>query len=658
MTTIQDYFEQARQIKASSLPPALKEGFEFVKELTENYSTWDYYHADKDIKKTVDNYLVKFSAFWDKQNRDKQQNNKKDEEQKARELAKGLIRAYVRQGASVEHLKQSFLGSAGDEGMADIRGGKINVTRIAKKAVAYAFPLVSIYNEVAEEAPAKKTAAKPAPVPAPAPAPKRVAAGTKAAKELAIRLLSPFVLRGDAVRSMGVGKLSGSNAQNTVYLDAPKDIVEVSVLGGKKVNVVFSLKALCNEIREANTEKVELVSDSVRFIKRYALLHGRQKTDTQILAFINSLQKAILERRIRKTDPYAKEINYIQDTLVKVYNKMQPGVADLFKVKGDVLEAFRTIGGSQQQRLSVAYIKRYIGMQGKGIDKEKAEQLFRLIKGAMEQHKVNANDPYKNKLKDVLDALKHFIDNAKPHDTLAIHEAVLNGINEALDGCCSACEQHKPCTGGKGLNGIGVPDSGAVQQPGWEQGGNPILNSMDFASFRFATLGFKGKWKDFIGDPAPGFTAMISAQPKMGKSYLCAEFAGYLARNHGKTLFVAAEEKLGSTLQKKIESVQHSELDVTAALPDDLSPYEFIILDSVTRLGLQTEDLRRLKALYPDKSFIYVYQVTKDGKFRGTNDAAHDVDVVIRIPERGKAVQFGRYNQGGEMDIFDMPLAA
>jgi hypothetical protein len=28
------------------------------------------------------------------------------------------------------------------------------------------------------------------------------------------------------------------------------------------------------------------------------------------------------------------------------------------------------------------------------------------------------------------------------------------------------------------------------------------------------------------------------------------------------------------------------------------------------------------------------------------------VDVVIEIPEKGKAVQFGRYNQGGEMDIF------
>jgi hypothetical protein len=39
-----------------------------------------------------------------------------------------------------------------------------------------------------------------------------------------------------------------------------------------------------------------------------------------------------------------------------------------------------------------------------------------------------------------------------------------------------------------------------------------------------------GKWKELIGDPSVGFTAMVFGKPKMGKSYLCIEFAGYLAR--------------------------------------------------------------------------------------------------------------------------------
>lgn len=68
---------------------------------------------------------------------------------------------------------------------------------------------------------------------------------------------------------------------------------------------------------------------------------------------------------------------------------------------------------------------------------------------------------------------------------------------------------------------------------------------------------------------------------------------------------------------------------------------------------MKPEDLRSLKEKYPDKSFVYVFQTTKTGNFRGANTFQHDVDIVIEIPQRGKAVQFGRFNQGGEIQIFD-----
>lgn len=80
-----------------------------------------------------------------------------------------------------------------------------------------------------------------------------------------------------------------------------------------------------------------------------------------------------------------------------------------------------------------------------------------------------------------------------------------------------------------------------------------VMSSTDFTNLQFNTIGFKDKWLDFIGDPAPGFTAMVFGMPKMGKSYLCVDFAGYLARNHGKVLYVAKEEKLDKTLQDKLK---------------------------------------------------------------------------------------------------------
>ena len=108
------------------------------------------------------------------------------------------------------------------------------------------------------------------------------------------------------------------------------------------------------------------------------------------------------------------------------------------------------------------------------------------------------------------------------------------------------------------------------------------------------------------------------------------------------------------TLQKKLNDnhVKHPNLYMASVLPENLSAYDFIFLDSVNRLGFTSEDLNRLKAANPAKSFVFIFQSTKNGNFRGENSFQHDVDVVIEVPEKGKAVQMGRFNQGGEMPIF------
>jgi hypothetical protein len=180
------------------------------------------------------------------------------------------------------------------------------------------------------------------------------------------------------------------------------------------------------------------------------------------------------------------------------------------------------------------------------------------------------------------------------------------------------------------------------------------MNSTDFVNLQFNSLGFKDKWLAFIGDPSAGFTAMVFGMPKFGKSYLCLDFAGYLARNHGRVLYVAKEEKLDKTLQDKLKdkNVAHPNLVVADAIPNDLSTYEFVFLDSVNKLRLTPEDLEKLKTDNKEKSFIYILQATIGRQFKGNNEFQRDVDIVIDVPEIGKAVQHGRFNQGGEMDIF------
>ena len=366
----------------------------------------------------------------------------------------------------------------------------------------------------------------------------------------------------------------------------------------------------------------ERIPDELRFIKRFLNLNGKTKLKEDILRFINSLQKAIVEKKIRKSSPYAEQVKFIQGRLIETYNTMKAKIK--IELKPETFDAMKKLTGEEKVMPSINFIKRYIGMNGKPGMKQKAKQLLEQINKAYEKGKITDSDSYIVEMHELKKNLKSFIITAS-QKTLKIEEATLNGLEGVLGCTCTE------------LNGI--PD---------------VMNSMDFANMKFDTIGLQGKWLELIGDPSGNFTAMVYGKPKMGKSYLCIDFAGYLARNHGKVLYVAKEEGLDYTLQMKLNDkhVKHPNLYVASLLPDDLSLYNFIFIDSVNRLGLKPEDLNRLRAANPSRSFIFIFQSTKEGKFRGENSFQHDVDVVIEVPEKGKAVQMGRFNQGGEIAIF------
>ena len=372
------------------------------------------------------------------------------------------------------------------------------------------------------------------------------------------------------------------------------------------------------------TEKFD---EEIKLIKRFVNLNEKQKTQEDIIRFINALQKAIVERKVRKTSTYAKEIEYIQNDLIMVYNRMASKTT--FYIPDEKLAHLESIIGGEKIYPSIQYIKKFLNLVGKKGIKQKATELAKLMANAVAKKKVLPSDKYADKMNDAFKRLHSFIDNPT-QKTIELEVQELNGLQGIVNGC--------NCTSLSGVDGS-LP---------------VVMNSMEFANLEFNTIGLIGKWKNLIGDPSPNFTAMVFGKPKMGKSYLCIDFAGYMARHHGNVLYVAKEEGLDFTLQKKLndKEVKHPNLFVASNLPTDLTPYDFIFLDSVNKLGLQPEDLTALKRKYPTKSFIYIFQTTKEGNFRGANSFQHDVDVVIEIPERGKAVQFGRFNQGGEMGIF------
>ena len=70
-----------------------------------------------------------------------------------------------------------------------------------------------------------------------------------------------------------------------------------------------------------------------------------------------------------------------------------------------------------------------------------------------------------------------------------------------------------------------------------------------------------------------------------------------------------------------------------------------------TFANITVDEMEELKELNPTTSFVTVKQVTKDGKFRGSQEYAHNCDIIVEIIE-GIAYQKGRYNPQSEMEVF------
>ena len=401
----------------------------------------------------------------------------------------------------------------------------------------------------------------------------------------------------------------------------PKSVSAKPAPAPKKTPV----KKAAAEKEEYKSQGVEHIDTDVQFIKRYAAMHGKVKSQAQILTLLHSLQKAIVERRIGKLSPYAEEVETMQQQLISCYEKM--GDMAEIKIDSKSLKRYLEIAHSQEGLLSVALLKAYIALNGKRDVKDKAERLFRRIKKSVDQGKITKSDKYADKLNEAYQTLKSYIDG----DTamLNINKAQLNGLMGLLGEDLFA--QKKSLNGHDEENGM-------------------IVSSGELLAMDFQTIGLKGKYRELIGDPSVGFTAMVYGLPKSGKSTMCLDFANYLASQHGKVLYCAIEEGFGYTLKEKIERLKahHSNLYITDRVPENLNDFQFVFIDSVSKAGMDVNAIDQLRKMHPDTSFIFIYHTTKEGNFKGVNEHAHEVDVIIQV-EKGKASSTGRFSAGGEV---------
>jgi hypothetical protein len=375
--------------------------------------------------------------------------------------------------------------------------------------------------------------------------------------------------------------------------------------------------------KEEITVPIEHFTLEETFLKRYLLLNEKVKTKNQVLNFIKALQKAITEKKIRKTSKYAEIITNIQNNLVSTYNSL-PDKAEEIKINIDpkrVAQLQKLVGG-KKIRLSVMYIKRFIGLYGR-ITIEKAERLLNLINKAIESGKIEKGDPYIERTRFVKKALEKYIKSG----LLQLKDSEL-----------------------RGLAGIAGVKNTKLSKPSQIFKDTDFVSSMDLKGVQFSYMGFTGIWKKIIGDPENPFHVMIYGAGGKGKSTFAVKFAKYLSNDLGlKTLIVADEEKVSGKLKEKLSlfNAYNPNLFLTGKLPGSMKDLDIVFIDSVTSIGMEPEELESLQKKYPQCSFVYILQTNKQGKFYGKKKWEHLCDAMIRFEDGTVNVEKNRFGKVG-----------
>lgn len=352
---------------------------------------------------------------------------------------------------------------------------------------------------------------------------------------------------------------------------------------------------------------------ALSFIKRYVELDGKTVSEAEVFELLSSIQKAILDKRISKTDPHAGTISHIQSQLIKLYKSMGKtavvSIADVDKYKG----------------LGIwPIVTNYIA--GKAIEKAISSSV-KVIKKEIKK------EPIKKR--------RH-----------------VSGL-----GCTGVCTCPKPVQGYSGLGSIlqqpiaQLPITVATAQLQPES--NPGRMSVNQAiATKYDLLNLDGDWLNLIGEACKPTSFFIYGPGGSGKSTLTMKFANYMAGRGNKVLYIAGEQ-FGTPVFAKMLQRLHIMDTPNFVIVRDLrveNPvnYDIIVLDSKDSLGTELQDFVALRKQYPKQSYIVLSQATKDGNFTGSEKWRNEVDTMI-ICQNGIAYtnrDKNRWGGSAEMQIF------
>lgn len=394
---------------------------------------------------------------------------------------------------------------------------------------------------------------------------------------------------------------------------------------------------------KVNGKEVELISPEVSFIRRFVSLHNKTKTKEQIIGFIRALQKAIIEKRLRKAAKHSKVIVEIQKQLVSVYRKMGNEITLRFDDKD--LTRYYKIAGAEVVMPSVRFIKAYYSMQGKEITKHKVNNLLNRIQKAIKNKMLTTSDKYYKHIRIIINSLEDFL-KQQGKKALGISESQLNGLEGVLKDC--GCENLK------GFEYTGIE----TVEPTESEKDDGVMSVEEARNAKFRPVELTGDWLRLIGKMCLPTHFLVYGLGGSGKTSFVLLFTQYLASIGYRILYVAREQYNTPTfteLLNRLNIVVGDNFKIVKEL-GTLNPkdFDFVVLDSKDDMDIELKSFVKLKEKYPQQSFLMISQGTKKGDFTGTGRWRNVVDVMI-YAENGvikTGLDKNRWGGSGEMRVF------
>jgi hypothetical protein len=397
-------------------------------------------------------------------------------------------------------------------------------------------------------------------------------------------------------------------------------------------------------------KKASQIPVELNFIKKFVNLQNRVKSKTQIYTLVRTLQKAIVEKLIRKTSPYASQIEYIQNFLVRFHNGMRGSTLTVVipEARHAELSKLCAVTWADHVKVIRAFIN-ILNATKTGL-KEKARALLSKIEN--QRFPENARPAIASIRRSLSDYL------SGKTDAPLVKEMTLAGLYGLAGGNGLGFAPDTPSDGASSNASPDAPapaDTSAPAAAPSTPAPGAVVSSPAFKNASFKTMGFTGRWAQLIGDPTEPFRMMIWGTGGSGKSTLAIELAKYIAKDlNRRVLYVANEEGAGATLHEKMTRLGafHPNLFIAATVPPRLMEYDFVFIDSVSSAGIDLTRFEEAAKAYPRLSWALMFQTTKDGNFLGDKNWQHAVDVEIYTFEgRAKALK-NRFGGKEEITVF------